>query len=98
AFVRGGRERHDLIKPERFEAPGERSFCRLRRISVAPGLAGEPPADLDGGGEVGFEPWRGEADKPEEQPVRPTLDRPEPVPGRVPALQDPIDKRVRFLT
>ena len=72
----------------------ERGAGRLGGVAAAPVLAGEPPADLDAGREMGLESRHGQADEADEIGHARHLDRPEPeaVAGEV--VADPGDGRV----
>ncbi|GLW63654.1 hypothetical protein Arub01_18980 [Actinomadura rubrobrunea] len=52
ALVGDGGERHDLAQTGDGEAVGE-GTVGPGGVAAAPGVAGQPPADLDGGREVG---------------------------------------------
>src|SRR5438132_7636076 len=72
------RERHDLLQAELIEAVAERRPARLGRIAVAPMLAPQPPADLDGGSEVLLEARPCEPHEADEARAPHNLDRPQP--------------------
>lgn len=81
--VAHGGERHHLVALQHVEAEADGGARGLCRIALSPGIAGQPPAELDPRGELGLEadaPETGEAD---ERAGLPHLQRP---PARAVAL------------
>ena len=72
----GDGEGDDLGQIEPLEAEPECGAGRFGGQAVAPVGAGEPPADLDGGGEGGREGHGLQADKPDEVRLPRHFDRP----------------------
>jgi len=68
-------EGDDLRQSEHLEAVGERQARGLGRIAVSPGVARQPPAHLDAGGEMRLEPRPGDAGEADAAPAE--VDRPQ---------------------
>ena len=74
--VADSRERDDFVQVELDEPEPEHCPSRLRRVAAAPGLPGQPPADLHAWGEGSFEQRRREPDEAEESAILDSLDGP----------------------
>ncbi len=95
ALVRRRRERHQLVELEVGEREGRGGARRLAGVAVAPGAAGEPPAELHRGREVGIEADRLQARVADE--LAAGLERPQAPAALVEARLDLVDERVALL-
>jgi hypothetical protein len=91
------RERQHLLQPGRTERVRQRGPRSLGRITLAPGILRQPPADLDTGQERRLEGWHRQPDEADELPGLPDLGRPESEAALLDHRVDPLDQRVAVL-